>query len=91
MEGKVKREIKRMGLEEELLARDFETLSGGEQTQVMLISLFVKQNPFILLDEPTNHLDGKGRKEIADYLKKKKGFMVSPFSACRQKFFISCW
>ncbi len=76
MEGKVKREIKRMGLEEELLARDFETLSGGEQTKVMLISLFVKQNTFILLDEPTNHLDGKGRKEIADYLKKKKGFMV---------------
>ena len=45
MEGKVKREIKRMGLEEELLARDFETLSGGEQTKVMLISLFVVRPP----------------------------------------------
>lgn len=76
MEGKIKREIKRMGLDEELLTRDFTTLSGGEQTKVMLISLFVKQNTFILLDEPTNHLDVKGKKEVADYLRKKKGFMI---------------
>jgi lincosamide and streptogramin A transport system ATP-binding/permease protein len=76
MEGKIKREIKRMGLEEELLTRDFATLSGGEQTKVLLISLFVKQNTFILLDEPTNHLDVKGKEEVADYLKKKNGFMV---------------
>lgn len=76
MEGKIRREVKRMGLCEELLDRKFITLSGGEQTKVLLIALFVKQNTFILLDEPTNHLDVRGKEEVANYLKKKKGFMV---------------
>lgn len=76
MEGKITREVKRMGLREEILERDFETLSGGEKTKVLLIALFVKQNTFVLLDEPTNHLDIRGKNEVANYLKKKKGFMV---------------
>lgn len=76
MEGKIKRELKRIGLKENVLQRNFYTLSGGEQTKALLIALFLKRNTFVLLDEPTNHLDLKGREEIASYLNKKKGFII---------------
>ena len=41
----------------EALYRPFEQLSGGEQVKVLLVSLFLKRNNFLLIDEPTNHLD----------------------------------
>ncbi len=31
---------------------------------------------FLLLDEPTNHLDAEGRRLVAQYLQKKKGFIL---------------
>ncbi len=31
---------------------------------------------FQLIDEPTNHLDDEGRQRLADYLKRKQGFIV---------------
>ena len=37
---------------------------------------FLKEEHFLLIDEPTNHLDGTARRQIAEYLKKKKGFIL---------------
>ncbi len=54
----------------------FSTLSSGEQTKVLLVSLFLNQEAFLLIDEPTNHLDRIGRKVVGEYLQKKKGFIV---------------
>lgn len=76
MESRIKREMNYMGLPENLLEQKFELLSGGEKTKILMIALFLKKNSFILMDEPTNHLDMEGRKTIADYLRKKKGFIV---------------
>ena len=39
-----------------ILYRNFNLLSGGEQIKILLISLFLKGNNFLLIDEPTNHL-----------------------------------
>ena len=46
----------------------------------MLIVYYEEQaiefNSFMLIDEPTNHLDVYGRTVVADYLQKKKGFIL---------------
>lgn len=77
MESRIFREVAQMGLSQELLERDFATLSGGEQTCMLIIALFLRKDAFVLLDEPTNHLD-KGKKEyLKQYLKKKKGYIVA--------------
>ncbi len=60
----------------EILYRSFSSLSGGEQVKILLVSLFLKENYFLLIDEPTNHLDVDTRKHLAEYLKKKKGFIL---------------
>lgn len=62
--------------ETEVLYRKFSLLSGGEQIKVLLASLFLKGNHFLLIDEPTNHLDSQTREHLVEYLKKKKGFIV---------------
>lgn len=76
MESRIKRELSKMSLPEELLEQDFESLSGGEKTKILLIALFLRKNTFVLLDEPTNHLDTEGKERIALYLKGKKGFLI---------------
>lgn len=70
------REMNLLGLNAELLYRPFITLSGGEQTKVMLASLFLAQDSFLLIDEPTNHLDMQGREKLGKYLNSKKGFIL---------------
>ena len=70
------RELSLLDVDQEVLYRPFETLSNGEQTKVLLAALFLKEQNFLLLDEPTNHLDEEGKDTIAEYLKKKKGFIL---------------
>ncbi len=50
--------------------QDFNDLSGGEQTKVLLVKAFLSQAHWLLLDEPTNHLDAKGRACFIELLKK---------------------
>lgn len=59
-----------------ILYKDFNILSGGEQIKILIISLFLKGNNFLLIDEPTNHLDIETRNNLIQYLNKKKGFIV---------------
>ena len=72
----LERELSLLELHEEVLYRPFDTLSQGEQTKVLLASLFVKEDRFLLIDEPTNHLDSAARLLVSNYLKSKKGFIL---------------
>ncbi|MFD0587439.1 Lsa family ABC-F type ribosomal protection protein [Paenibacillus sp. GCM10027627] len=70
------RELTLLKVGEDALYRPFESLSSGEQTKVLLATLFLKENRFLLIDEPTNHLDVHARKLVSDYLKGKSGFIL---------------
>lgn len=73
---RLKKELGKLHVKEDVLYRSFDTLSYGEQTKVLLGALFVSENKFLLIDEPTNHLDLEGRKLLGEYLNQKKGFLL---------------
>ncbi len=75
-EWEVMKDLHLLGVDEEIFERTYSSLSKGEQTKVLLCALFNKANAFLLIDEPTNHLDIKGREILAQYLKKKSGFIL---------------
>ena len=70
------RELSLLDVCEDVLERPFESLSNGEQSKVMLASLFLSGNNFLLIDEPTNHLDTTGRETVSRYLNSKSGFIL---------------
>ena len=70
------KELNLLNTDVEILYRKFNLLSGGEQVKILLISLFLKGNNFLLIDEPTNHLDIETRNNLINYLERKKGFIV---------------
>lgn len=72
----VMRELSLLQVSEDVLYRPFNTLSNGEQTKVLLATLFFKENSFLLIDEPTNHLDMNAREVVSDYLNTKRGFIL---------------
>lgn len=74
---KLERELTLLDCDLDVLWRPFASLSGGEQTKVLLAVLFLDDRSFPLIDEPTNHLDIKGRQQVAKYLsKKKQGYIL---------------
>lgn len=75
-EWEMRKELSLLNVAEDVLYRPFQTLSNGEQTKVMLVALFLKENSFLLIDEPTNHLDILGRQTVSNYLKSKTGFIL---------------
>ncbi|GIQ70798.1 ABC-F type ribosomal protection protein [Xylanibacillus composti] len=70
------REFSLLQVSEGVLYRPFASLSGGEQTKVMLAALFLKENHFLLIDEPTNHLDMHARELLSNYLQSKGGYIL---------------
>lgn len=72
----IQKELSLLDVEDDVLYRQFFTLSKGEQTKAMLAALFLKENSFLLIDEPTNHLDANAREKLSQYLKKKKGYIL---------------
>ena len=58
------------------LNRDFNLLSGGEKTTVVLGKLLIHNPDILLLDEPTNHLDMESIEWLEGYLKNYKGIVI---------------
>ena len=73
---RLKKELSKLELDEDVLYQPYCLLSNGEQTKVLLAALFQRDNNFLLIDEPTNHLDMKARQVVGNYLKNKKGFIL---------------
>jgi ATP-binding cassette subfamily F protein uup len=64
------------GHSDDLLDRDFHSLSGGERRRVNLAKLLVDDLELILLDEPTNHLDVEGVAWLASHLRSRNNLSV---------------
>lgn len=72
----LERELSKLKVEPDVLYQQFSTLSNGEQTKVLLATLFLRENSFLLIDEPTNHLDSHARAIVSSYLNSKSGFIL---------------
>lgn len=63
-------------IDEEMLTRKYNTLSGGEKTIVNFATLILSEPSILLLDEPTNHLDIDTLEWLEEYLSNYKGSIL---------------
>jgi ATP-binding cassette, subfamily F, member 3 len=75
-EEKMSRVCTGLQLTESFLEREFDLLSGGEKTTVILGKLLIHEPDILLLDEPTNHLDMESIEWLEGYLKSYKGMVI---------------
>lgn len=61
---------------EDFLDKEFDILSGGEKTRVILAKILLEQPSILLLDEPTNHLDLGSVEWLEGYLKDYEGTVL---------------
>jgi ATPase subunit of ABC transporter with duplicated ATPase domains len=61
---------------EEFLEKDFNLLSGGEKTSVLLGKILLENPDILLLDEPTNHLDLEAAEWLEDHLRSRRGIVI---------------
>ena len=73
-ETKISKVLSAFDITDEMLSRNFNTLSGGEKTICSLIRLILIEPDILLLDEPTNHLDIKRIEWLEKYLNSLKNF-----------------
>ncbi|KAA0566867.1 ABC-F family ATP-binding cassette domain-containing protein [Bacillus sp. CH30_1T] len=60
----------------ELVDKDFNDCSGGEQTKLCLGLILLQKPDLLLLDEPTNHLDIGAVEWLEEFLKEYEGTVV---------------
>lgn len=75
-ETKISKVLAIFEITDEMLNRNFNTLSGGEKTICSLIKILLQEPDVLLLDEPTNHLDIKKIEWLEEYLNNYKGTVV---------------
>src|SRR5699024_6426884 len=65
-----------LGLDNSIMDRPLETLSGGQRRRVELARILFEQPDTMVLDEPTNHLDADSIIWLRDYLKNYSGGLM---------------
>ena len=61
---------------DEMKEMDFNLLSGGEKTRVMLAKILLEKPSILMLDEPSNHLDLESIEWLENYLKNYEGSVL---------------
>ena len=62
--------------DEVFLQKEFNILSGGEKTSVILGKILLENPDILLLDEPTNHLDMESIEWLEGHLRSYKGIVI---------------
>ena len=65
-----------LGLRQELLLEDIESLSGGQRRRVDLMRVLFQEPELMILDEPTNHLDRAAKRWLLDELERFPGAIL---------------
>jgi len=65
-----------LGLRQDLLLEDIESLSGGQRRRVDLIRILFQTPDTMILDEPTNHLDRPAKKWLMEELESFPGAIL---------------
>ena len=76
IDSKISELCNKFRIDENMLNRKFNTLSGGEKTIVNLASIMLSNPDILLLDEPTNNLDIDTLEWLESYLKSYTGTVI---------------
>lgn len=76
IDSKISELCNKFRIDESMLNRKFNTLSGGEKTIVNLASIMLSNPDILLLDEPTNNLDIDTLEWLESYLKSYTGTII---------------
>ena len=66
----------RFKINDDMLSRKYNVLSGGEKTRVNLCNIMAKEPEVLLLDEPTNHLDFEALNILEEFIKECKKTVI---------------
>ena len=72
----VRSQLARVGIRGEMSLQPINTLSGGEQVRVRLLTIMNTVSNILILDEPTNHLDVKAKESLTEALKNYDGAVL---------------
>lgn len=72
----IRQVLGRFGLKGTTQTQSIESLSGGQKSRVMLVSIALKKPHMLFLDEPTNHLDIQSVDALSESLKEFPGGIV---------------
>ncbi len=75
-EGMLARLADGLGLRQELLLDDIDSLSGGQRRRVDLMRVLFQEPDVMILDEPTNHLDVPAKRWLMDQLERFRGALL---------------
>ena len=65
-----------LGLRQELLLSEIDSLSGGQRRRVDLMRVLFQEPELMILDEPTNHLDRSAKRWLLDELGRFPGALL---------------
>jgi ATPase subunit of ABC transporter with duplicated ATPase domains len=76
LESQLARLADGLGLPQEYLLADVDSLSGGQRRRVDLIRVLFAEPDLMVLDEPTNHLDRSAKLWLMDELSERRGALL---------------